>query len=185
MKKTAMVLMLLSLVLVAGCGEDSKVKKAVTDYAKEWSSTDNAKVDFIYTTLDTVPYYLMAEVRDKWKEYEERKGSIYASSESIEKAMQELQRVYREKKENGTVAHISYVKVSFDTPFGPINEGLIVLNDKDNPEKRLGSFTTDLEFRNKYMRMKNVLEGYEFKKNEFGKLELDDNLPELEKYIME
>lgn len=185
MKKTAMVLMLLSLVLVAGCSEESKVKKSVTEYARKWSGTDNAKVDFIYTALDTVPYFLMSDVREKWRSFEHLKNGVFTSSESIEKALIDFKSAYTEARGKSIVAYITYIKVSFDTPFGPINKGLIVLNDKDNPEKRIGTFTNDIDFRHQYKRMKEVAEGYKFKENEFGKLEIDENLPELEKHIME
>lgn len=178
--------MLAGLFLIPACSsESSKVDHAIKTYVKNWSENpDKVKYEIIYSSLDTVPYYLKSDVLTKGGAYGKSKNDFFSSTLTREKNLKELQAAYKDAMANKTVAYICCVNVTEATPFGAIKEKKIIICDKENPDSILGAYGKSLMFVEKYRYTKEALENYKFKTNEFGHV-ITDSLSAIEKYIME
>lgn len=187
-----------------GCKSDEdKAKEAVEAYLyKNMKNPESLKILSCEVRLDTAPFYLSEElfdIADKFNEavdeYNRYKDRSYLwvdeKLESIKKmqtSKEMLQTAYKVAQDNDSteVEYIAYVKSSGTNPMGgTVSSSTIIILDKNNPEKIIGSFIVDKDFIERFVAIKMAGSDfeYEFKTNKFGKY-ITDGLPYLEKFVM-
>ena len=205
--KKLIAMMMLAVVMVGSftsCKSDEdKAKEAVEAYLyKNMKNPESLKILSCEVRLDTVPFYLSEELLDladkfdeAMDEYNRYKDRSYLwvdeKLESIQKmqtAKETLQTAYKVAQENDSteIEYIAYVKSSGTNPMGgTVSNSTIVILDKNNPDKILGSFIVDKDFIKQFVVLKMAGSNfeYEFKTNKFGKY-ITDGLPYFEQFVM-
>lgn len=149
---------------------------------------------------DTIPFYLseeMFDLADKAREaldnfshYNEM-SYLFASEKyewatKTEEAKKALETAYKSAQQNDSieVEYIAYVKSSGTNPMGgTVSSSLIIIIDKNDPTKILGTYLIDSDFIKQFVTLKMFCENYEFKTNKFGKYETED-MPYFEQFVM-
>lgn len=202
-KLIAIVMMLLPmLTMLTGCKSDEdKVRETVEAYLyKNMKNPESLKIISCEVRKDTVPFWLsedmfdMAETAQKALDgfsYYSNMSYLFASeqyetAEAAREATEALQTAYKAAQQNDSieVEYIAYVKSSGTNPMGgTVSNSSIIIIDKNDPTKILGTYVVDSDFIKHFVAIKISGEGYDFKKNKFGKYETD-GMPYFEQFIM-
>lgn len=110
----------------------------------------------------------------------------YETAKAANEAKEALQTAYKTAQQNDSieVEYIAYVKSSGTNPMGgTVSNSSIIIIDKNDPTKILGTYVVDNDFIKQFVTIKMFGEDYDFKKNKFGKYETD-GMPYFEQFIM-
>ena len=202
-KLIAIVMMLLPmLAMLMGCKSDEdKVRETVEAYLyKNMKNPESLKILSCEVRKDTVPFWLsedlfdMAETvqkaLDRFSYYSNMSylfaSEKYETAEAAREAKEAIQTAYKAAKENDSieVEYIAYVKSSGTNPMGgTVSNSSIIIIDKTDPTKILGTYVIDSDFIKQFVTIKMFGEDYDFKQNKFGKYETD-GMPYFEQFIM-
>lgn len=201
-KLIVMIMIPLAIGMFTDCQSDeNKVKETVSAYlAKRMKNSASFKIVSIEIREDTIPCYLTNEILDLAEKYNDAADEFlrYADmshlflDEKIESkyemtaAEDRLKETYDSARANDSseVQSIAYVKYSGTNAMGgTISQSTIIIIDKKNPAKILGSFDIDTDFIKQFMTIKMKCENYKFPQNKFGKFETE-GMTYLEKFIM-
>lgn len=204
MKKliTLMLLLLPMIAILSGCKSDEdKVRETAEAYLyKNMKNPESLKILSCEVRKDTVPFWLskdmfdMAETAQKALDrfsYYSNMSYLFASekyetAEAAREAKEAIQTAYKAAKENDSieVEYIAYVKSSGTNPMGgTVSNSSIIIIDKTDPTKILGTYVIDSDFIKQFVTIKMFGEDYDFKQNKFGKYETD-GMPYFEQFIM-
>lgn len=192
MKKFVIVYVVLLIVsMLTGCrSKDDRIKEAVTSYiASRMKNPESLKILSMEIRKEPVPLYLTLSVVEQAKEtteafdeYEKYADMSYLWAEEKAKSQRDLVEAHEKlekeyeaaKNETEDIKHIVYVKSSGTNSMGgTISSSFIVILDDKNPTDILGLFKIDKDFLRQYVMIKTLCEGFEFKKNKFGKYETE------------
>lgn len=183
--------------------DEDKARETVEAYLyKNMKNPESLKILSCEVRLDTVPFYISDELldmadkfdeaMDKYNRYKDR-GYLWIdekleSIQNLQSSKELLQSAYKAAQENDSteIEYIAYVKSSGTNPMGgTVSSSTILILDKNNPEKILGSFIVDKDFIKQFVVLKMAGSNfeYEFKTNKFGKY-ITDGLPYFEQFIM-
>lgn len=199
----AIVMMLLPMIaILSGCKSDEdKVRETAEAYLyKNMKNPESLKILSCEVRKDTVPFWLsedmfdMAETAQKALDrfsYYSNMSYLFASekyetAEAAREAKEAIQTAYKAAKENDSieVEYIAYVKSSGTNPMGgTVSNSSIIIIDKTDPTKILGTYVIDSDFIKQFVTIKMFGEDYDFKQNKFGKYETD-GMPYFEQFIM-
>lgn len=202
-KLIAIVMMLLPMIaILSGCKSDEdKVRETAEAYLyKNMKNPESLKILSCEVRKDTVPFWLsedmfdMAETAQKALDrfsYYSNMSYLFASekyetAEAAREAKEAIQTAYKAAKENDSieVEYIAYVKSSGTNPMGgTVSNSSIIIIDKVDPTKILGTYVIDSDFIKQFVTIKMFGEDYDFKQNKFGKYETD-GMPYFEQFIM-
>lgn len=202
-KLIAIVMMLLPMIaILSGCKSDEdKVRETAEAYLyKNMKNPESLKILSCEVRKDTVPFWLsedmfdMAETAQKALDrfsYYSNMSYLFASekyetAEAAREAKEAIQTAYKAAKENDSieVEYIAYVKSSGTNPMGgTVSNSSIIIIDKADPTKILGTYVIDSDFIKQFVTIKMFGEDYDFKQNKFGKYETD-GMPYFEQFIM-
>lgn len=202
-KLLAMMLMLLPMIaMLMGCKSDEDmVRETAEAYLyKNMKNPESLKILSCEVRKDTVPFWLsedmfdMAETAQKALDrfsYYSNMSYLFASekyetAEAAREAKEAIQTAYKAAKENDSieVEYIAYVKSSGTNPMGgTVSNSSIIIIDKTDPTKILGTYVIDSDFIKQFVTIKMFGEDYDFKQNKFGKYETD-GMPYFEQFIM-
>lgn len=202
-KLIAIVMMLLPMIaILSGCKSDEdKVRETAEAYLyKNMKNPESLKILSCEVRKDTVPFWLsedmfdMAETAQKALDrfsYYSNMSYLFASekyetAEAAREAKEAIQTAYKAAKENDSieVEYIAYVKSSGTNPMGgTVSNSSIIIIDKTDPTKILGTYVIDSDFIKQFVTIKMFGEDYDFKQNKFGKYETD-GMPYFEQFIM-
>lgn len=206
MKKllTIMVMLLPMIAMLTGCKSDEdKVRETAEAYLyKNMKNPESLKILSCEVRKDTIPFYLVEELLDMADEFDEAideynryKDRSYLwvdekieSITKLQKTKEALETMFNSYKQNDSadVEYVAYVKSSGTNPMGgTVSNSTIIIVDKDDPTKLLGSFIVDRDFIKRFVVLKMVENNFEFefKKNKFGKYETD-GMPYFEQFVM-
>nr|WP_304651467.1 hypothetical protein [Bacteroides acidifaciens] len=203
--KKQLVMMLILFPMIAtltGCKSDEdKVRETAEAYLyKIMKNPESLKIISCEVRKDTIPFWLSEEMFDMAKETQEAinkfnryKDMSYLFAEekyeSTKKAMESsnaLKEAYKSSQQNDSidVEYIAYVKSSGTNPMGgTVSSSSIIIIDKNDPTKILGTYLVDSDFIEQFVTLKVLGEEYEFKKNKFGKYQTE-GLPYFEQFVM-
>lgn len=190
------------LAAVTSCKSDTeKVKETAEAYLfKNMKNPESLKIISCEVRKDTIPFYLSEEMLDladdameaidKFSHYSDM-GYLFASekyewAQKSKEAKEALEIAYKSAQQNDSieVEYIAYVKSSGTNPMGgTVSNSTIIIVDKDDPTKILGSFIIDSDFIQQFVALKMFCENYEFKTNKFGKYETE-GMPYFEQFVM-
>ena len=202
-KLIAIVMMMLPMIaILSGCKSDEdKVRETAEAYLyKNMKNPESLKILSCEVRKDTVPFWLsedmfdMAETAQKALDrfsYYSNMSYLFASekyetAEAAREAKEAIQTAYKAAKENDSieVEYIAYVKSSGTNPMGgTVSNSSIIIIDKTDPTKILGTYVIDSDFIKQFVTIKMFGEDYDFKQNKFGKYETD-GMPYFEQFIM-
>lgn len=202
-KLIAIVMMLLPmLAMLMGCKSDEdKVRETAEAYLyKNMKNPESLKILSCEVRKDTVPFWLsedkfdMAETAqkalDRFSYYSDMSylfaSEKYETAEAAREAKEAIQTAYKAAKENDSIEieYIAYVKSSGTNPMGgTVSNSSIIIIDKTDPTKILGTYVIDSDFIKQFVTIKMFGEDYDFKQNKFGKYETD-GMPYFEQFIM-
>lgn len=202
-KLIAIVMMLLPmLAMLTGCKSDEdKVRETAEAYLyKNMKNPESLKILSCEIRKDTIPFWLsenmfdLAEkcdkAMDKFNHYKDMSylfiDEKIESANEFSSAREALINAYKYEQQNDSaeIEYVAYVKSSGTNPMGgTVSNSTIVIIDKDNPEKILGSYVVNSDFIGKFAVIKMLGADYEFKTNKFGKYETE-GLPYIEQFIM-
>lgn len=201
MKKSIFLFLLICTVFLFSCqSKEDKIRETVTSYlSKQMKNPESFKILSMEIRKDTVPFYLSNDVlkkaektKDAFKEYDRYKDrnylwadEKYESRKNLMKAKEELDEEYKSAKyEPAEIEDIVYIKSSGTNSIGgTISSSFIVIINKEDPTDILGVFHVDEDFVQQYVIIKLMCEGFDFKKNKFGKYEVE-GLPYIDQFIM-
>lgn len=188
--------------LAVGCSKEGQVKETAVSYIKkQLKNPESLKIVSIEVRKDTVPSYISHDILtladkandalDEYTRYSSYSSYLWAdekyqSSMDLLNATQELKDEIKSAKENqpATVEYVAYVKYTASNALGgTVSGNNIVIVDSKDPKTVLGSFSVDTDFIKKYIAIKMIGEGYEFKQNRFGKYDTT-GLPYFEQFIL-
>lgn len=203
--KKLIAIMMMSLPIFAmltGCKSDEdKVRETAEAYLyKNMKNPESLKVLSCEIRKDTIPFWLsedmfdMAETAQKALNrfsYYSDMSYLFASekcetAKAANEAKEALQTAYKTAQQNDSieVEYIAYVKSSGTNPMGgTVSNSSIIIIDKNDPTKILGTYVVDNDFIKQFVTIKMFGEDYDFKKNKFGKYETD-GMPYFEQFIM-
>ena len=204
-KLIAIVMMSLPiLAMLTGCKSDEyKVRETAEAYLyKNMKNPESLKILSCEVRKDTIPFYLAEELLDMAGEFDEAideynryKDRSYLwvdekieSLTNLQKARESLKTMYDNYKQNDSIdiEYVAYVKSSGTNPIGgTVSNSTIIIVDKNDPTKLLGSFVVDQDFIKRFVVLKMVESDFEFelKKNKFGKYQTD-GMPYFEQFVM-
>ncbi len=202
-KLMAMMLMLLAmLTILTGCKSDEdRVRETAEAYLyKNMKNPESLKILSCEVRKDTIPFWLsedmfdMAEkvqkALDRFSYYSNMSylfaSEKYETAKEASEAKEALQNTYKTAEENDSieVEYIAYVKLSGTNPMGgTVSNSSIIIIDKNDPTKILGTYVVDSDFIKQFVTIKMFGEDYDFKKNKFGKYETD-GMPYFEQFVM-
>lgn len=202
-KLMAMMLMLLAmLTILTGCKSDEdRVRETAEAYLyKNMKNPESLKILSCEVRKDTIPFWLsedmfdMAEkvqkALDRFSYYSNMSylfaSEKYETAKEASEAKEALQNTYKTAEENDSieVEYIAYVKSSGTNPMGgTVSNSSIIIIDKNDPTKILGTYVVDSDFIKQFVTIKMFGEDYDFKKNKFGKYETD-GMPYFEQFVM-
>lgn len=204
MKKLIAILMmsLPIFAMLTGCKSDEdKVRETAEAYLyKNMKNPESLKVLSCEIRKDTIPFWLsedmfdMAETAQKalnrFSYYSDMSylfaSEKYETAKAASEAKEALQTAYKTAQQNDSieVEYIAYVKSSGTNPMGgTVSNSSIIIIDKNDPTKILGTYVVDNDFIKQFVTIKMFGEDYDFKKNKFGKYETD-GMPYFEQFIM-
>lgn len=203
--KKLIAIMMMSLPIFAmlmGCKSDEdKVRETAEAYLyKNMKNPESLKVLSCEIRKDTIPFWLsedmfdMAETAQKalnrFSYYSDMSylfaSEKYETAKAANEAKEALQTAYKTAQQNDSieVEYIAYVKSSGTNPMGgTVSNSSIIIIDKNDPTKILGTYVVDNDFIKQFVTIKMFGEDYDFKKNKFGKYETD-GMPYFEQFIM-
>lgn len=203
--KKLIAIMMMSLPIFAmltGCKSDEdKVRETAEAYLyKNMKNPESLKVLSCEIRKDTIPFWLsedmfdMAETAQKalnrFSYYSDMSylfaSEKYETAKAANEAKEALQTAYKTAQQNDfiEVEYIAYVKSSGTNPMGgTVSNSSIIIIDKNDPTKILGTYVVDNDFIKQFVTIKMFGEDYDFKKNKFGKYETD-GMPYFEQFIM-
>lgn len=203
--KKLIAIMMMSLPIFAmltGCKSDEdKVRETAEAYLyKNMKNPESLKVLSCEIRKDTIPFWLsedmfdMAETAQKalnrFSYYSDMSylfaSEKYETAKAANEAKEALQTAYQTAQQNDSieVEYIAYVKSSGTNPMGgTVSNSSIIIIDKNDPTKILGTYVVDNDFIKQFVTIKMFGEDYDFKKNKFGKYETD-GMPYFEQFIM-
>lgn len=202
-KLIAIVMMSLPIfAMLTGCKSDEdKVRETAEAYLyKNMKNPESLKVLSCEIRKDTIPFWLsedmfdMAETAQKalnrFSYYSDMSylfaSEKYETAKAASEAKEALQTAYKTAQQNDSieVEYIAYVKSSGTNPMGgTVSNSSIIIIDKNDPTKILGTYVVDNDFIKQFVTIKMFGEDYDFKKNKFGKYETD-GMPYFEQFIM-
>lgn len=202
-KLIAMMPMLLPMLgLFTSCKSDeNKVRETAEAYLyKNMKNPESLKILSCEVRKDTIPFWLsedifdMAETAQKALDRFSRYSNMsylfasekYETAKEASEAKEALQTAYKTAQQNDSieVEYIAYVKSSGTNPMGgTVSNSSIIIIDKNDPTKILGTYVVDSDFIKQFVTIKMFGEDYDFKKNKFGKY-LTDGMPYFEQFIM-
>lgn len=205
MKKVliAIVMMMLPmLAILTGCKSDEdKVRETVEAYLyKSMKNPESLKILSYEVRKDTVPFWLsedmfdMAETAqkalDRFNLYRDMSylfaSEKYETAKAALEATEALQTAYKSAQQYDSieVEYIAYVKSSGTNPMGgTVSSSSIIIIDKNDPTKILGTYVVDSDFIKQFVTIKTFGEDYDFKTNKFGKYQTE-GLPYFEQFVM-
>ncbi len=204
MKKLIVMMMLVLplLAAVTSCKSDTdKVKETAEAYLfKNMKNPESLKIISCEVRKDTIPFYLSEEMFDladdarealnKFSHYSDMSylfaSEKYEWAQKSKEAKEALESAYKSAQQNDSieVEYIAYVKSSGTNPMGgTVSNSTIIIIDKNDPTKILGSYIIDTDFIQKFVTLKMFCENYEFKTNKFGKYETE-GMPYFEQFVM-
>lgn len=188
--------------MLTGCKSDEdKVRETAEAYLyKNMKNPESLKVLSCEIRKDTIPFWLsedmfdMAETAQKalnrFSYYSDMSylfaSEKYETAKAANEAKEALQTAYKTAQQNDSieVEYIAYVKSSGTNPMGgTVSNSSIIIIDKNDPTKILGTYVVDNDFIKQFVTIKMFGEDYDFKKNKFGKYETD-GMPYFEQFIM-
>lgn len=188
--------------MLTGCKSDEdKVRETAEAYLyKNMKNPESLKVLSCEIRKDTIPFWLsedmfdMAETAQKalnrFSYYSDMSylfaSEKYETAKAASEAKEALQTAYKTAQQNDSieVEYIAYVKSSGTNPMGgTVSNSSIIIIDKNDPTKILGTYVVDNDFIKQFVTIKMFGEDYDFKKNKFGKYETD-GMPYFEQFIM-
>lgn len=200
--QTMMMLTVIMMASFTSCKSDvDKAKETVESYLyKNMKNPESLKILFCEVRLDTIPFYLSKdmfdnvdkaiEAIDMFSRYKDM--SYLFLNEKIEwaekayEAKNTLKTAYKSAQNNDSieVEYVAYVKSSGTNPMGgTVSNSSIVVLDKNDPTKIIGSYIIDKNFIKQFATLKMLCEDYKFKTNKFGKY-ITDDMPYFEQFIM-
>lgn len=210
MKKLLAIVMMMLPMLASlnGCksGEpkiEDKVKETAEAYLyKNMKNPESLKILSCEVRKDTIPFYLVDELMkmadefneavDEYNLYKDRSylwvDEKIESLAKLQKAKETLKCLWDSYEQNDPIdiEYIAYVKASGTNPMGgTVSNSIIIIIDKDDPTKWLGSFIVDDDFLKRFITLKIVGSDFEFelKQNKFGKFETE-GMPYFEQFVM-
>lgn len=195
-------MLLLAAIILGACSSEDTVKDTVSNYLRtQLKNPDSFKIESIEIRKDTIPCYLSnqmfsiakeaAEAMEEYNRYKDR-GYLWAEEkyESTQKmliANETLKNAYNSSlKDDATVEYVAYVRFSGTNAMGgTVSNKVVVVVDKEDPKKILGSFDIDGDFLEQFIIIKMVGSDYKFdlKQNKYGKYETD-GLPYFEQFLL-
>ena len=202
-KLIAIVIMsLLTLAMLTGCKSDQdKVRETAEAYLyKNMKNPESLKIISCEIRKDTIPFWLsedmfdMAETAqkalDRFSYYSNMSylfvSEKYETAKAASEAKEALQTAYKAAQQNDSieVEYIAYVKSSGTNPMGgTVSNSSIIIIDKNDPTKILGTYVVDNDFIKQFVTIKMFGEDYDFKKNKFGKYQTE-GMPYFEQFVM-
>lgn len=202
-KLIAIVMMMLPmLAILTGCKSDEdKVRETVEAYLyKSMKNPESLKILSYEVRKDTVPFWLsedmfdMAETAqkalDRFDLYSDMSylfaSEKYETAKAALEAKEALQTAYKSAQQYDSieVEYIAYVKLSGTNPMGgTVSSSSIIIIDKNDPTKILGTYVVDSDFIKQFVTIKTFGEDYDFKTNKFGKYQTE-GLPYFEQFVM-
>lgn len=204
-KLLAIMMMVLPMIaMLTGCKSDEdKVRETAEAYLyKNMKNPESLKILSCEVRKDTIPFYLVEELMDMADEFDEAvdeynrykdRGYLWVDEKiesitKLQKAKETLEAMFNNYKQNDStdVEYVAYVKSSGTNPMGgTVSNSTIIIMDKDDPTKLLGSFIIDQDFIKRFVVLKMVESDFEFefKKNKFGKYETE-GMPYFEQFVM-
>lgn len=202
-KLIAIVMMLLQMIAIfTGCKSDEdKVRETAEAYLyKNMKNPESLKILSCEVRKDTVPFWLsedmfdMAETAQKALDIFDRYSDMsclfasekYETAIAAREAKEALQTAYKSAQQNDSieVEYIAYVKSSGTNPMGgTVSNSSIIIIDKNDPTKILGTYVVDSDFIKQFVTIKMFGEDYDFKKNKFGKYQTE-GMPYFEQFVM-
>lgn len=199
----AMMLMLLPVVaMLTGCKSDEdKVRETAEAYLyKNMKNPESLKILFCEVRKDTIPFWLSEELFDMAKDTQEAINKFnrykdmsylfaeekYESTKKAVESSNALKDAYKSALQSDSidVEYVAYVKSSGTNPMGgTVSSSSIIIIDKNDPTKILGTYLVDNDFIQQFVTLKVLGEEYEFKKNKFGKYQTD-GMPYFEQFVM-
>ena len=212
MKKNLLfyVLIVIAISIVVSCGSNSakqeaipeeKITETISTYlTKQMKNPESFKIISLEIRRDTLPYYLSEEILDKAEDAKKALKEFtryanmssylwaeekYTSAKNAERKREELKEAYQQALQDSLeIEDVAYVTSSGTNPMGgTVSSSHIIIIDKEDPTKILGTFRIDEDFIGKFVFVKMLCEDFEFKKNKFGKYQTDD-MPYIEQFIM-
>lgn len=212
MKKNLLFYVLIGITISIGvsCGSNSakqgsvqkeKITETVSTYlTKQMKNPESFKIISLEIRRDTLPYYLSEYILDKAKETKEALNEFtryanrssylwaeekYTSAKNAELKREELRDAYQQALQDSLeIEDVAYVTSSGTNPMGgTVSSSHIIIIDKEDPTKILGTFRIDGDFIKTFVVVKMLCEDFEFKKNKFGKYQTED-MPYIEQFIM-
>lgn len=181
--------------------DEDKARETVEAYLyKNMKNPESLKILSCEVRLDTIPFYLSdemfdladkaCEALDRFSHYSDMSylfaSEKYEWAEKARMSREALEVAYKSSLENDSidVEYIAYVKSSGTNPMGgTVSNSSIIILDKNDPTKILGTYIVDNEFIKQFVALKIFCENYEFKKNKFGKYETEE-MPYFEQFVM-
>lgn len=199
----AMMLMLLPVVaMLTGCKSDEdKVRETAEAYLyKNMKNPESLKILSCEVRKDTIPFWLSEELFDMAKDTQEAINKFnrykdmsylfaeekYESTKKAVESSNALKDAYKSALQSDSidVEYVAYVKSSGTNPMGgTVSSSSIIIIDKNDPTKILGTYLVDNDFIQQFVTLKVLGEEYEFKKNKFGKYQTD-GMPYFEQFVM-
>lgn len=204
MKPISMItLLFVAFLSLTSCKSDeAKVRETAEAYLyKNMKNPESLKILSCEVRKDTIPFWLsedmfdMAEetqkAMDRFSYYSDMSSYLFASekyttAKKANETREALQTAYKVAQENDSIEieYIAYVKSSGTNPMGgTVSSSSIIIIDKNDPTKILGTYVVDSDFIKQFVTIKMMGEDYEFKKNKFGKYETE-GMPYFEQFIM-
>lgn len=202
-KLIAIAMMMLPIVaMLTGCKSDEdKVRETAEAYLyKNMKNPESLKILSCEVRKDTIPFWLSEDMFDMAETAQEALNRFsyysdmsylfvsekYETAKAANEAKEALQTAYKTAQQNDSieVEYIAYVKSSGTNPMGgTVSNSSIIIIDKNDPTKILGTYVVDNDFIKQFVTIKMFGEGYDFKKNKFGKYETD-RMPYFEQFVM-
>lgn len=213
-KRAVFYFVVLLTIVVTGCGGkndkenkegrySTRAKNTAVEYVKKMlKNPESFELQSAEVIEDTVPYFLNSYILSTAKDCSEamNKLQLYddmysdwareqrmGESNKAMKAKEILESEYAKSKNPGN-AEIQYMvclKCSGTNPMGGrVSSSMIVIVDKKDTDKVLAVFDLDQEFLESYLIVKMLGEGYNFKQNKYGKVEMEGVGP-VEQFIVD
>lgn len=193
---------LLTGISITSCKTDKdKAKETAEAYLyKNMKNPESLKILSCEVRLDTVPFWLSEDILKLAKDaqkavdkfsYYSNMSSLFASekfetAQQAKSSAQTIETAYNVAKDNDPVdiEYIVYIKSSGTNPIGGIvSNSSIIIIDKNDPSKILGTYLIDSDFIKLFTTIKMFGGKYEFKTNKFGKYQTND-MSYFEQFIM-
>lgn|GEM_PF-2124080 len=189
-------------ILFVSCSKTNTAKETAQNYVKSmYKNPESFQVEHIDVSMDTIPFFLdnnilkvakeTYESLEKYNEYSNR-SYLWADEQSAASTQLIANKLILDalcKEDNEKESQVHYVvlmKSSGTNPMGGrVSSKEIVIIDKNDPKKVLGSFNIDKDFMGAFIgAMYSRNPNWEVKQNQFGKYETD-GMNRIERFIIE